>query len=333
MWGQLIKVASLSKSALVVGVAASAAMVSNAEFSNTPSHNEVPSATPIVSTAPSATPKRETTVTDPKATDKPTTRDPNTVQPSTGPKHGEVPGVIKECVEKYLALRELGDHATTGERQSTGEVCKAALAQSGLSPADFWARFGPETHTSAPKTETPNTAALEALIKECVAQRLAGTADQSDACHRAIAASGLTPQDFWTKFGPRTDTAKHELSPEVQALIRECVTKYTAHATDATATCRKAIELTGLTSAEFAAKFFPRTTETKPTATLKRETTTKPVTNTAEVSQLIAKCLQMYAAVNTGSDTRAVSEACGAAIKASGLTSTAFWAKYHPATN
>jgi hypothetical protein len=47
MWAQLFKVASMTKGALVVGVAASAAVVSSAaEFSNTPSHNEVPSATP-----------------------------------------------------------------------------------------------------------------------------------------------------------------------------------------------------------------------------------------------------------------------------------------------
>ncbi len=48
MWGHLIKLLSLGKGALVIGVAASAAMVSNAEISNTPSHhNEEP--TPIVS--------------------------------------------------------------------------------------------------------------------------------------------------------------------------------------------------------------------------------------------------------------------------------------------
>jgi len=35
----------------------------------------------------------------------------------------------------------------------------------------------------------------------------------------------------------------------------------------------------------------------------------------------------------TTGDTHAASEACGAAIRASGLTSSDFWAKYHPATN
>ena len=55
---------------------------------------------------------------------------------------------------------------------------------------------------------------------------------------------------------------------------------------------------------------------------------------TAEASQLIAKCLQMYADLKTsGGDSKAVSDACAAAIRASGLSSTDFWAKYHPTTN
>ena len=190
--------------------------------------------------------------------------------------------MIKECVEKYLALRELGDHATNGERESTGAVCKAALEVSGLSGADFWAKFGPETHTTAPKTEPSHAP---------------------------------------------------DLSTDTQHWIRECVTKYALKAADATVSCRKAIELTGLTSAEFAAKYFPRTTDTKPSTTAKLATTTKPA-STTEVSQLAAKCLQMYADFKTsGGNSAAVSEACGAAIRASGLSSTDFWAKYHPATN
>ncbi len=306
MWSQLIKVASMSKGALVVGVAASAAVVSTAEFSNTPSHNEVPSATPIVVVTPSASSRpanSPSSSAEPKKADAPAAQLPASTtpppsSPSTGAAglaHGEVPGVIRECVEKYLALRELGDHATNGERESTGAVCKAALEVSGLSGADFWAKFGPETHATSPKTEPSHTP------------------------------------------DPSTDT---------QHWIRECVTKYTLKAADATVTCRKAIELTGLTSAEFAVKYFPRTTETKPTTTPsttkpgtaptttpKIDATTKPAT-TVEVSQLAAKCLQMYAEFKTsGGNSAAVSEACGTAIRASGLSSSDFWAKYHPATN
>jgi len=349
MWSQLIKLASMSKGALVVGVAASAALVSNAEFSNTPSQHEVASATPIVAVAPASSRPASppSTRVEPKKSDQPATQlpaaSPKTELSTVGLAHGEVPGVIKECVEKYLALRELGDSATNGERESTGAVCKAALAQSGLSGADFWAKFGPGTHPTTPKIEPSQSTDLSA-----------------DALH-------------W---------------------VRECVTKYALKATDATVTCRKAIELTGLTSAEFAAKYLSRPTETKPTATPARPATAefeqlvytcrklqgaltdaspaeqvgaaaatcnkaiaqsglgttafwlrwpviKPVTTptstpkpvtTTEVSQLVAKCLQMYATFKTsGGDSQAVSEACGVAIHASGLSSADFWAKYHPA--
>ena len=252
MWSQLIKLASISKGALVVGVAASAALVSNAEFSNTPSQHEQPSAAQLAATQ---TPPRQanspSTRVEPKKSDEPAAQLPGATPPASprtepstvGLAHGEVPGVIKECVEKYLALRELGDSATNGERESTEAVCKAALALSGLSGADFWAKFGPGTHPTTPKIEPGQ-----------------GTDLSADALH-------------W---------------------VRECVTKYTLKAADATVTCRKAIELTGLTSAEFAAKFLfktssdtrPSTTTTKPAPTAKPETTIKPVTNTAELSQI-----------------------------------------------
>src|SRR5256885_4436786 len=76
MWSHLIKLVSFSKGALIVGVAASAAMVSNAEFSNSPSHNELPSATPSAIVA-VATPKVE--VGSPtKPTEKPATEKPAT---------------------------------------------------------------------------------------------------------------------------------------------------------------------------------------------------------------------------------------------------------------
>src|SRR5258706_14925646 len=59
----------------------------------------------------------------------------------------------------------------------------------------------------------------------------------------------------------------------------------------------------------------------------------KPVTSTADLAQLVAKCLDLYKAAATTGDTHAVTEACGAAIRASGLSSADFWAKYHPTAN
>jgi hypothetical protein len=313
MWSHLIKLISLSKGALVVGVAASAAMVSNAEFSNAPSHHEMPSATPSALVAPAT----------PKPTDKPSTANTTpAASPKTEEKHGEVPQVVKDCIAKYLAVREQGDGAAAADRKAVEEVCKAALTATGLSSADFWAKFGFDKHKTSDKTE-PKTTDLEAQIKECVRQYLAGTADASDACHHAIAASGLTPQEFWTKFGPHAEKARGELSADALAMARECVTKYSAKSADASMTCKRAIELSGLTSAEFAAKFFPRTTEPKPAGT------EAPTTGAnTEIYALVRRCLELYAVAATSGDTRAVSDACAAAIRASGLSATDFWAKF-----
>ena len=295
MWSLLIKVASMGKGALVVSVAASAVMVSSAELSTAPSHHDTP---PAVTTPEAKTPKTEFAVTAPVS--KPATTEPKPETDKTEPKsdktdktektektepktehgtHDENHGVIKECVEKYLALRAQGDAASRGDRQAVEAVCKAALEQTGLTSAQFWAKFGPHsepTTPTTPKTDSPTT---------------------------------VRTLENW---------------------IKECVTKYTLKAPDAGEFCRKAIELSGLTSSEFAAKYLHQTTAgttTPPVAT------PKPVTNTAELSQLVAKCVQLYTAVvqKTSTDTHAASEACGIAIRASGLTSTQFWAKYFPA--
>jgi hypothetical protein len=142
MWSHLIKLVSLSKGALIVGVAASAAMVSNAEFSTAP-HNELPSATPsaIVSTAPATFPVVEPTA---KPTEQPEKTEPkpepktqDSATPST-----TVEGLIKECVTKYTALRAAGDTASQGDRESTTAVCKAAIEKTGLTSAEFAAKYG-----------------------------------------------------------------------------------------------------------------------------------------------------------------------------------------------
>ena len=320
MWSQVFKIAGMSKGALVVGVAASAAMVSNAEFTNTPSHNELPSATPLTSVAPATSSRPATSPSAPASPKSEASSAPS----AAALQHGRVPDIFKECVERYLAIRELGDKASDADRQAVGEVCKAALAQSGLSPAEFWAKFGPETKTTAPKTEPTANADLEALVKECIAQRQAGTADQSDACRKAIAASGLTPQEFWTKLEKYLATTKTELSSEVMHWVQECVTKYTNHATDASQTCIKAIGLTGLTSSQFAERFLKTTT---PTTT----PSTKP--QTAALEQLVYVCRKLQGAITDASTTEQfniASAACDKAVAASGLSTDEFWAKWPP---
>src|SRR5258706_4149027 len=109
MWGHLIKLLSLGKGALVIGVAASAAMVSNAEISNTPSHhNEEP--TPIVSV--SAPPASTRPANSPSSSEKPKNSEvPAGPQPAsiTPPSPTPPPGVVKECLQKDAALPAAGD--------------------------------------------------------------------------------------------------------------------------------------------------------------------------------------------------------------------------------
>jgi len=400
MWGHLIKLLSLGKGALVIGVAASAAMVSTAEISNTPSHhNEEPSATPIVAVIPSATPRVE-------SSNKPTEKAKASEQPkSTEPGKPDVSGVVRECLEKYAALRAAGDSASNGDRESTAAVCKAAIEQSGLSTKDFAAKYGfdklPYPTTTAPKTQ-PSTAGLEAAIQQCLKDWRSYAETSSAACAQALAVSGLSSEDFWKKFEAwAVEQPYGDTTTNVDALVKECFAKYTAkdpttletckkamaasglsgdafwdkygRPTPPSATpkpstspksstseetyklmalcfklhsaltstsekstvdaaydaCNKAIAASGMSTADFWAKFAKELAPTKPSAT----PSPKPVTNAAEVEQLIAKCLELYKGLSVTNDTKAVSDACKAAIIASGMSSADFWAKYHPGSN
>jgi hypothetical protein len=397
MWAQLIKVATLGKGALVVGIAASAAMVSNAaELPNTPSHNELPSPTAAATASPTAPASSPSPFATPKVSE----------APSASPKHTETaPGLVRECVSKYTALRADGDNASHGDRESTTAVCKAAIEQSGLTTAEFAAKYGlitlPTVPVASPKTETKDVGLSDA-IKQCLADWRNYAETTSAACARALAASGLSPEDFWRKFEEwaAQQPQDSETVTDVTALVKDCFAKYTAKdpttleackkamaasglsgddfwnkfgrptppsATPPSATpksstsdatyqliatciklhsaltstseparvtaaydaCNKAIAATGLTATEFWAKFAKELASVKPSPTA----TPKPVTNTAEVSLLIARCLELYKGLTTTSDTKAVSDACKAAILASGMTSAEFAAKYLPATH
>jgi hypothetical protein len=335
---------SLSKGALIVGVAASAAMVSNAEFSSAPSHNE-PSPSAIVSATPTTTPPVESST---KPTDKPVTDKPAT-EPKA--KHSDVPstsaeGLARECVTKYTALRAAGDNATQGERESASAVCKAAIEQSGLTSSQFAAKYGLETtatsHPSAPTT-TAGGLSPEALAmaKECVTKYNLHSADASATCISAIKLSGLTSSEFAAKFFPprtteptQSPTAVKPATAELEGLIYACRKLQGAivpgssaeQANTASAACAKAIAASGLSATAFWAKWAPIKPATTPAAT------PAPVSAT-DLAKLIATCLDLYKAMAITGDTHATSEACGAAIRASGMTSSDFWAKYHPATN
>jgi len=355
MWSHLVKLVSLSKGALIVGVAASAAMVSNAEFSNAPSHNELPSATPhaIVSPVPTTEPVKPTEQPAKTETEK-SKSEPKTEPKAAEPKSEDstssttLEGLIKECVTKYTALRAAGDTASQGDRESTAAVCKAAIEKTGLTSAEFAAKYGLLlTPTSTPKPTTTTNGDLSpealAMAKECVTKYTLHAPDASATCIKAIQLSGLTSSAFAARFlGFRTEpkttpvpspTAK-PATAETEGLIYTCrllqgalvSTSSAEQVSAASAACAKAIAATGLTSTAFWAKWAPIKPTTAPSAT------PAPV-SAAELAQLVTKCLDLYKAMATTGDTHATSEACGAAIRASGMTSSDFWAKYHPATN
>lgn len=356
MWGHLIKLVSLGKGALVVGVAASAAMVSNAEFSNAPSHQEQQSAT--ASAAASASAKTTVSATAPKATEKPATQNttatttPPSASPKTEEKHGEIPQVVKDCVDRYLAIRAQGDGAADANRQAIADACKPALTATGLTTAEFAAKYGLDAKTGASDQKTTSgdsQAAAKAdlspealaMARECVTKYTLKSTDASVTCKRAIELSGLTSAEFAAKFLSRpaaTPTQKSTANTELSALVARCLQLYAGVATSGDTktvsdACATAMKASGLSSVDFWAKYGKELATTKPSTKPEPTASPKPVTSTAELSQLIAKCLQLYAAVSSTSDTKAVSEACGAAIRASGMTSAEFWAKFHPTTN
>ena len=177
---------------------------------------------------------------------------------------------------------------------------------------------------------------IEALVKDCLTKyaaaktsTTAGTA-ASEACRRAIEASGLTSNEFWAHFAPKTEPTAQPQKPttNVEELVKDCLTKYAALKTSTTAgaaaleACRRAIEATGLTSTEFWSRFAPKPQPS--TAPVKPST--GPATN---IEALVRDCFAKYiAAKDSATGATAASEACHRAIDASGLSATGFWAKF-----
>lgn len=188
---------------------------------------------PASQSAPEHTTKNEPT---PVETGKPAQTTPTETKPVTmnEPKHvtavtashdETLSLLVKDCLTKYAAAKTSADGASLAS-----EACRKAVAASDLSSNDFWARFGPKTAPTAkpepakkpeptmkpettkrPETVTPTTtvttAQLEILVKDCFAKYLIakntkeGGAAAVEACTRAMAASGLTGDAFWAKFG------------------------------------------------------------------------------------------------------------------------------------
>jgi uncharacterized membrane protein (DUF2068 family) len=331
----IISALSLARHAVALTLVAGAAattMVAGAVDQNAiqPQHQTAPMTSVAPTTRPEPTAKSEVTHT--------VTANSATPETSSKPeaKTSDIEALVKDCLTKYAAAK-----TSTTAGTAASEACRRAIEASSLTSSDFWARFAPKTEpTTQPQKPAPN---LEALVTDCLTKyaaaktsTTAGTA-ASDACRRAIEASGLTSTEFWTRFAlkaqPSTAPVKPSTDPatNIEALAKYCLTKYAAAKTSATAgtaaseACRRAIEASGLSATEFWAKFgTPQAPKSEPKP---RTTPTAPPT---QLSQLTKYCLALHAALSTTSSREQVERAysvCNQAIAESKLTPTEFWTK------
>src|SRR3989442_2748269 len=164
----------------------------------------------------------------------------------------------------------------------------------------------------------------------------------------------MTPEQFWAKYRPLLEAHRPLTKPttkpsaDIESLVKECARLYAAaiaaknEGADARAAaghkvseaCKAAIEASGLSADEFWAKYRSLFEHLRPvTKPTEKPATTKP---TADIEQLVKECARLYAAAIAAKDApeareaagRKASEACKAAIEASGLSADEFWAKY-----
>jgi hypothetical protein len=264
----ILSMLSLARHAVALTLIASAAattMVAGAvDQSGTQTHLETTpmtaSAAPTTKTEPTAKPEVTVAVTSKSATPE-TTKRPE-------PKTNDIEALVKDCLTKYAALKT----STTGATAAS-EACRHAIEASGLTSTEFWARFAPKTEpTTQPTRPTTN---IETLVKDCFAKYTAardsttGATAASEACHRAIDASGLSATDFWAKFGTPQATKStpkptaSPATPELTQLTRYCLTMHASLTTTSsreqvertTTVCNQAIVESRLTPTAFWSKF------------------------------------------------------------------------------
>jgi hypothetical protein len=179
--------------------------------------------------------------------------------------------LVKDCLTTYAAAK-----TTTSAGTSASEACRRAIEALGLTSTQFWTRFGPKAQPSTPpvKPSTSPSTSIEALVKDCFAKYTAakesatGATAASEACHRAIEASGLTATEFWATFGtpqaakPAPKPTSTLIATAPTQLVRYCLTLHAALRTTstreqverATTVCDQAIAESRLTPTEFWAK-------------------------------------------------------------------------------
>ena len=197
--------------------------------------------------------------------------------------------------------------ACVASHERGSKYCEKALELSGLTPDEFWAKVGPlfaktdqvTTDSPARSTEKPTMPreALYGLVTACLSKyehakdSPDGAAQASEACRKAIEATGLTSEEFWKRFAPKPQTTTR---------------------TEPT----KRPESTNK----------PESTR-KPEATAGTQRVSDAQLRSL-VQDCFAKYLAVRNSGGSSEAGSAAGEACRAAIAASGLTPTAFWQKF-----
>ncbi len=171
----------------------------------------------------------------PKASHTPVAGTPSRKSEPTAPdapRTGEIEKAARECVARYLALTS---ESSATLREEVAARCDAVRKDSGLTTAEFIAKFGPakSSHKPAEKKPaekkfetlkptaptTPTTKPVkgdaptaDSLARECAYKynALRSVKAPSDAqrqsvsnlCQHAMAATGLKGDAFWTKYRP-----------------------------------------------------------------------------------------------------------------------------------
>ena len=246
--------------------------------------------------------------------------------------------------------------ACVASHERSSEPCAKALALSGLSADEFWAKVSAlfenkkNEPTASPKTTEGLTAIIGACLEKFEAAKKGAYSEpivNSEACKKAFEMTGLTPEQFYARFVQKTTTVSPKPSPTTSttneatyAAIKACLAKLeaarnggTTESVTTSLECRKAYEATGMTPEQFWTKFNPKpaaTEQPKPSATPKPQPTQS--VSDADLVVMVRDCFTKYNAALAAKGNedlgRAAYEACTKAIAASGLTGDAFWAKF-----
>src|SRR5438093_5338858 len=263
MFSQLFRFATLAKGAVAISLVAGAysTAAANVDLPENTYHSRTasavqrgektaePTAKPAGTTKPEDTKKPEETKR-PEAAKK--TAEPGSPTTTTG----ELDPLVKECLAWYAKAMERKQKDNPGEdfevaARHAREACERAIVASGLGAEQFWAKYRPLLDARKPvtKPETKPTADVEALVKECARlygavlalkdaspeTREAAGRKASEACKAAIAASGLSADEFWAKYRslfehlrtkPTEKPTTTKPSAHIQPLVKECARPY-----------------------------------------------------------------------------------------------------------